>query len=178
MPRRLDFEAQLLPHLDRIYDVALRLCGSRDEADDLSQETVLRAREALHSLPSGARLLPWLLTVQRHLFLNRRRAERRHPIVALEEAGLSHDPWAEEGPAPWEELGRDDIARAVSQLPERLRSAVDLRDLQGLSYREVAGVLDVPVGTVMSRLYRGRAELRRLLFGALSQRGPGRRSLP
>jgi len=165
--RRREFEEVALVHLDALYGAALRLSGNQAEAEDLVQDTVLRAYEFFHQFAPGTNCKAWLLRILYRTFLNRRRGVR--PTVAFDEdlappAGGSHSSAAG---SPEEDFLRkatgEEIQRALGLLPERFRLPVILADLEGLTYREIAEVCGCPVGTVMSRLHRGRAHLREAL---------------
>ena len=155
-------------HLDALYRVALRLSGNAADAEDLVQETMLRAYRSWDRYTPGTNAKGWLLTILRHLFINEYRRKSRHPetvdVDTIEPFALFQEV-QEEDPqgAFFDKIVDDEVLRAVDQLPEAFREAVTLSDVEGLSYEEVAKVLDVPVGTVKSRLYRGR----RLLQGKL-----------
>lgn len=148
-------------HLDSLYRVALRLAGNAADAEDLVQEAMLRAYRSWDRFTLGTNAKGWLLTILRHLFINEYRRKRRHPesvdLDTIEPFALL-DERQEEDPqsAFFDRIVDDEVLRAVDQLPEAFREAVMLSDVEGLSYEEIAKVLEVPVGTVKSRLYRGR----------------------
>ncbi len=157
-------------HLDALYQVALRLTRNRAEAEDIVQDAFLRAFRGFDRFNPGTNCRAWLFTILRNVFLNRVRSQGREVL----EADLGDRMTAEAagegrgiGGNPEEELLQSvlhgDVDRALKALPLPFREAVVLVDLEGLSYREVAEVLGCPVGTVMSRLSRGRALLRRAL---------------
>jgi RNA polymerase sigma-70 factor (ECF subfamily) len=166
--RRARFEREMLPHLDALYRVALRLTRSPADADDLVQDTMLKAYRGFDGFTPGTNAKGWLLTILRHAFINEYRRRSRRPetmdldtaeaIAALPEEGLD-DPRERF----FEGLVDEAVLRAVDALPEAFREAVVLSDIEGLNYQETARVLGVPVGTVKSRLFRGR----RLLKGRL-----------
>lgn len=167
--RRESFEREALVHLDALYRVALRLTGNAADAEDLVQETVLRAFRSWDRYTLGTNAKGWLLTILRHLFINEYRRKSRHPetvdVDTIEPFALFQEV-QEEDPqgAFFDKIVDDEVLRAVDQLPEAFREAVTLSDVEGLSYEEVAKVLDVPVGTVKSRLYRGRRLLQAKLY--------------
>jgi RNA polymerase sigma-70 factor (ECF subfamily) len=152
-----------------LYRVALRLTGNAADAEDLVQETMLRAYRSWERYTRGTNAKGWLLTILRHLFINEYRRKRRHPetvdVDTIEPFALFQEV-QEEDPqgAFFDRIVDDEVLRAVDQLPEAFREAVTLSDVEGLSYEEVAKVLDVPVGTVKSRLYRGRRLLQAKLY--------------
>lgn len=167
--RRAGFEEEALVHLDALYRVALRLTGNASDAEDLVQETMLRAYRSWERYTRGTNAKGWLLTILRHLFINEYRRKSRHPetvdVDTIEPFALFQEV-QEEDPqgAFFDRIVDDEVLRAVDQLPEAFREAVQLSDVEGLSYEEVAKVLDVPVGTVKSRLYRGRRLLQAKLY--------------
>jgi RNA polymerase sigma-70 factor (ECF subfamily) len=167
------FERAVLPHLDAAYDLALRLSASRDDAQDLVQETILRALASFGSFQGTASVRAWLFTILRNAARNRWRDAARHPAEPLEV-----EPAAEpQGDAPdWPRFSAEDLEALLPRLSPAAREIVVLRDLHGLPYKDIALVLDCPVGTVMSRLHRGRLELRRLFLaraGAAGHRSAG-----
>jgi RNA polymerase sigma-70 factor (ECF subfamily) len=168
--RRVGFEQEALVHLDALYRVALRLTANAADAEDLVQETMLRAYRSWDRYTPGTNAKGWLLTILRHLFINEYRRKSRHPetvdVDTIEPFALFQEV-QEEDPqgAFFDKIVDDEVLRAVDQLPEAFREAVTLSDVEGLSYEEVAKVLDVPVGTVKSRLYRGRRLLQAKLYG-------------
>ncbi len=167
--RREGFEQEALVHLDALYRVALRLTANPSDAEDLVQETMLRAYRSWDRYTPGTNAKGWLLTILRHLFINEYRRKSRHPetvdVDTIEPFALFQEV-QEEDPqgAFFDKIVDDEVLRAVDQLPEAFREAVSLSDVEGLSYEEVAKVLDVPVGTVKSRLYRGRRLLQAKLY--------------
>jgi len=159
------FESEALPHLDTLYRVALRLTGDPAAAEDLVQETMLRALRAWGSFRPGSNARAWLVTILRNQFINGWRARRREPVGvdmdAIPEPPDINDPDPEG--RFYRELIDDEVLRAVDDLPEEFRSVLVLSDMEGLPYAEIAGALAIPVGTVKSRLFRAR----RILQGRL-----------
>ena len=178
-PSRWDPSSGELPYADALYGTAVRLTRNRHDAEDLLQETYLRAFARYDTFQEGTNLKAWLFRILKNVFISGYRQRRAGPVevdLAGTEGGVeaAADEAAEgREPSPEERLlaGSLDgeVARALASLPEEFRLAVDLADLQDFSYREVADILEIPLGTVMSRLYRGR----RLLEDAL--RAYGRR---
>ena len=169
--RRARFEAELLPHLGALYRFAVALRAA-DEAEDLVQATCARALEhhASYRLETNARA--WLFTILRNELVSRRRRLERERNLELERALLDGDAAAESVELllldrRWSE----EIAAALDALAERYRTPVYLKDVEGFSYREIADVLHCPLGTVMSRLARGRTLLRSLLLRQATERG-------
>jgi RNA polymerase sigma-70 factor, ECF subfamily len=174
-----EFEQVALVHLDTLYQTALRLTRSRAEAEDVVQETFLRAFRAFDRFNPGTNCRAWLFTILRNVFLNTRRG-RGHEVadpdgVAASEAVESATTFSFSAQNPEEEFFQTvlhgDVDRALKTVPLVYREAVILADLEGLSYKEVADVLGCPVGTVMSRLSRGRGLLRRALASFAREHG-------
>ena len=167
--RRASFAREAMVHLDTLYRVARRLTGNTADAEDLVQETLLKAYRAWETYTQGTNAKGWLLTILRNAFINEYRRRSRHPEpVDLDtiEPFVVFDDVQEEDPqgAFFDKIVDEEVLRAVDQLPEAFREAVMLSDVEGLSYDEVAKVLDVPVGTVKSRLFRGRRLLQAKLY--------------
>jgi RNA polymerase sigma-70 factor (ECF subfamily) len=166
-----EFEQVALVHLDALYQSALWLTRSRAEAEDVVQETCLRAFRSFHRFNPGTNCRAWLLTILRNVFLNRVRRGSRERLdgdsMVLETGAESATQEAPSAGNPEEEFFQTvvhgDVDRALRALPLVFREAVILVDLEGLTYKEVAEVLACPIGTVMSRLSRGRHLLRRSL---------------
>jgi len=155
------FEAEILPHLRSLFGAAYRMTGNAHDAEDLVQETFLRAHRALDRFATGTNARAWLHTILQRVRTDAfRRKKRRPETVELTGEGPAIRP-AQDALAS----GHEDLERALAALPEVFRTAVVLRDLQELSYAEIAAALSVPVGTVMSRIHRGRALLREALTG-------------
>jgi RNA polymerase sigma-70 factor (ECF subfamily) len=155
------FEAEMLPHLRSLFGAAYRMTGNAHDAEDLVQETFLRAHRAFDRFAPGSNARGWLHTILHRVRTDAfRKRRRRPPTVELTGEGPATAP-------PQDALasGREDLERALGALPEVFRTAVVLRDVEELSYAEIAEVLDVPVGTVMSRIHRGRTLLREALAG-------------
>jgi RNA polymerase sigma-70 factor, ECF subfamily len=163
-PDRRRLDPQRLPdHLDRLYRAAIGLCGSRADAEDLVQETylqVLKRPRFLH----GEDDLGYLLRALRNTFYNQRRAAGRRPQTAPLSEG-SGELVDSAGPTPAAVVESREVLDLVAALPEPFREAVVAVDVVGLSYREAARALGTREGTIMSRLYRGRRELARVLGG-------------
>ena len=166
--KRSSFEREALVHLDALYRVALRLSGNPADAEDLVQEAMLRAYRSWDRFTLGTNAKGWLLTILRNLFINEYRRRRRHPetvdLDTIEPFAVFEDVQEDPQGAYFDRIVDDEVLRAVDELPDVFREAVMLSDVEGLSYEEVAKVLDVPVGTVKSRLYRGRRMLQAKLY--------------
>jgi RNA polymerase sigma-70 factor (ECF subfamily) len=142
-------------HLDRLYRAAWALCGSREEAEDLVQETYVRVLAKRRVIASEADTLPYLLAVLRNTFVSSLRTRDRRPKTApLEDAEPRAA--APAGASPISVLEAREVFAAIAALPDDQRDVVAAVDVAGLSYAEAAEALEVPTGTVMSRLYRGR----------------------
>jgi RNA polymerase sigma-70 factor, ECF subfamily len=176
--RRDEFEAEALPHLDHLYSAAFYLCGDRDRASDLVQETFLRAFRFFSQFEPGTNCRAWLLTILHNSFRNQYRAGRRERgQVDIDDPGAAREATEASGvdsdPQALVLSGRMDqeIVQAIGELPETFRSAIVAVDLQELTYEEGARVLGCPVGTVRSRLSRGRRLLERKLARYARERG-------
>ena len=164
---RAHFEREALVHLDALYGFALKLARARDDAEDLVSDTVLRAFERWEQYRLGTNIRAWLFTILYHLFVSRkRRIDAREVADADGEPGWStRDAVGETDPEGrfYDSFLDDEIVRAIDSLPDEYRSAVVLSDIQELRYSEIAQILDIPEGTVKSRLFRGRRLLQRQL---------------
>lgn len=180
---RSEFEEAALPHVHALYGFALRFTRNQEEAEDLAQETLLRAYRFFGSYERGTNIRAWLFKILRNLFINRYRKSQREPDAVSygdSEASLDlllREP-AEDGSAsgtPEQVLqaGQVDgeIERALDELPEEYRSVLLLSSLGELSYKEIASTLSVPIGTVMSRLHRARRMLQASLMDYALDRG-------
>lgn len=175
-PERVSFEEEALPHLDAVYRFALRLTGSADAAEDLVQETFFRAYRAWDQYTPGTRCKSWLFTICRNVFLRQRERRQRHDDILSEMAEEDPRDLSRESAvfAATQEVDPEgeffasivdeEVLRAIDELPEEYRMAVVLSDLEGLRYHEIAELMDVPVGTVKSRLFRGRRRLQERLY--------------
>jgi RNA polymerase sigma-70 factor, ECF subfamily len=160
------FEAATVPHMDALYDAALRLAGDRATAQDLTQETYLRALRSFDTFEAGSNCRAWLLRIQYNLFCTQYRRGRRMPLVWLDEGETDPElPSPEPGPEEQtvRELDREAVRRAIARLPEDFRLAVTLVDINGLTCAEAATVMGVPRGTILSRLHRARRRLEAML---------------
>ena len=179
--RSADFEKLVLEHMDMMYAVALKLTRNTADAEDLTQNTVVKALRFHNKFAEGTYIKAWLLTILRNTFINEyRRKTRRPTFVELSGAepaqDKSPDPKIKYEPergatSDLMELLDDEVKHAVESLPDDFRQAVIMADLEDLSYKEIADKMGCPLGTVMSRLYRGRKLLReRLVEYAKEQR--------
>ena len=171
---RVRVEEEVLELADQVYRVARRLVSTREEAEDLVQETYVRAFRSWRSYRPGTNLRAWLFRILTNLNIDRgRRAQREPSIQPIEEGDyFLYNRLEEDGGSGEDEeriverLSQDAVVQALSALPHNFRDAVVLVDIGDFSYQEAAQILDVPVGTVMSRLHRGR----RLLKQELAER--------
>jgi RNA polymerase sigma-70 factor (ECF subfamily) len=161
---RLAFEELVRTQQHRVYGLALRMLGNAAEAQDVAQEVFLRAHRGLAEFRGDARLSTWLYAIVSRLCLNRLAGGERRLTRDGEEA-LSRIADARPGPDQTLEQGElaEALSRAIGELPEERRIVVVLRDIEGLAYEEIAEVLELPVGTVRSRLHRARLDLKEKL---------------
>ena len=167
---RAGFEEEALVHAEQLYRIALRLTGGPQAAEDLVQDTYLRAFRSWQSYKPGTNLAAWLATIMRNANLDELRRQSRRPVQEpLDDDGdyYLYNRLAESGPQPQDEvlarLSGNAIVSAVGDLPPNFREVVVLVDVGDFSYADAADILGIPIGTVMSRLYRGRRLLKRAL---------------
>jgi len=175
------FEAEALSYMDQLYAAALRMTRNPADAEDLVQETYTKAFAAQDKFTMGTNLKAWLYRIQTNAFINTYRKKQREPkrsdaenvedwqLAAAAEHTSSGLASAED--AALDALGDEDIKRALSELSADFRMAVYLSDVEGFAYKEIAEIMDTPVGTVMSRLHRGRKLLREKLRDYGADRG-------
>lgn len=179
---KVGFEEEALPHLDGVYRFALRLSGSPDQADDLVQDTFLRAYRSWDQYTRGTAAKSWLFTICRNRFLRVKRRRARFREIVEEDVGrlgpgrpdramwtssVGSDPES----AFFDSILDDEVVEAIEALPDPYRTAVILSDLQGLASTEIAKVTGVPVGTVKSRVFRGRRRLREAIHSYAVEMG-------
>ncbi|MBI4607844.1 MAG: sigma-70 family RNA polymerase sigma factor [Candidatus Rokubacteria bacterium] len=180
---RKEFEDVALVHLDQLYHMALRLCRSPSRAEDLVQETYLRAFRHFDQFDPGTNCRAWLFAILHNTFVNRVKRDSRE-LLELDEGSLDHagasSPEVMATIAnPEEEFLKHvldgDLVSALEAMPVTFQEAVLLADVEEFSYKEIAQILGVPVGTVMSRLHRGRQLLRKTLVASSRERKGMRR---
>ena len=164
---RVRFEEEVLELSDQVYRVARRLVSSRDEAEDLVQDTYARAFRSWRSYTPGTNLRAWLLRILTNLNIDRGRREQRAPATQPMEEGdyflynkLEESGGADDEQRVVERLSQEGVVQALSAVPHDFRDVIVLVDIGDFSYQEAAQILDIPIGTVMSRLHRGRRVLK------------------
>jgi RNA polymerase sigma-70 factor, ECF subfamily len=177
-----EFEAEALRHLDALYRTALRMTRSEADAEDLVQETYIRAFRFRDQFTLGTNMKAWLFRILTNTFINTYRRKAAQPEVTdlegVDEFSLyrrmADDRAASSSPDPEAELLKGvvdtEVTDALEELPEKFRTTV-LLDVEGFSYKEIAEMLGIPIGTVMSRLHRGRKFLQKRLYDLARERG-------
>ncbi|MFA5786513.1 MAG: sigma-70 family RNA polymerase sigma factor [Actinomycetota bacterium] len=179
--RRQRFEATALPMLATLYSGALRMTRNPTDAEDLLQETYLKAFAAFHQFEPGTNLKAWLYRILTNTYINDYRRRHREPEMVSGDEGDGFSLFeriaseGSEGVSPEEVLLRqipeDEVRAALDSLPDQFRMAVLLADVEGFSYKEIAEIMDTSIGTVMSRLHRGRRGMQRSLWEFAKKRG-------
>ncbi len=183
MADQADFERDALQFAPQLYSAALRMTRNPADAEDVVQETYLKAYRAYHTFQAGTNLKAWLYRILTNTYINRYRKQQRRPseveLGELEDLYLFRrlgDPGGSGASRSAEEEVLEtfvdaDVRAALEALPENFRMPVLLADVEGFSYKEIAEIMDVPIGTVMSRLHRGRKALQKRLWDLAEQRG-------
>jgi RNA polymerase sigma-70 factor (ECF subfamily) len=183
MADQATFTAQAMEYMPSLYSAALRMTRNAADAEDLVQETYLRAYRGFGSFEQGTNLKAWLYRILTNTFINRYRAAQRRPdetdLDEVEDFYLYRRLGGLEGARAsrsaedelLDVLTEDEVREAVESLPENFRLAVLLADVEGFAYKEIAEILDIPIGTVMSRLHRGRRALQKRLYEFAAGRG-------
>lgn len=178
-----DFQKEALVHTDALYRYARRLTNDASEGEDLLQETFLRALRFWHQYQKGTNCKAWLFRIMRNLSINRAQSKARNPASdSLEDTeewslyGKLQQPDSLEDDNPekrfFEQNWSKEIIEAMAKLPEEYRSAIILCDVEGFAYQEIADILDIPIGTVRSRLNRARSRLQQMLLGYVQENHP------
>ncbi len=175
------FEAEALVYLDQLYGAALRMTRNPADAEDLVQETFTKAFAAFHQYRPGTNLKAWLYRILTNTYINSYRRKQREPVQShtdtvedwqLAKAGSHTSTGLRSAEADaLDHLPDSDVKDALARIPDDFRMAVYLADVEGFAYKEIAEIMGTPIGTVMSRLHRGRAQLRDLLHDYAQERG-------
>jgi RNA polymerase sigma-70 factor (ECF subfamily) len=178
-----NFERDAMQYAPQLYSAAMRMTRNPADAEDLVQETFLKAYRAYHTFEEGTNLKAWLYRILTNTYINKYRKDSRRPsevdLGAVEDLYLYRNIGSEESAEAarstedrvLDGLVESDIKEAVEDLPENFRLPVLLADLAGFSYKEIADILDIPIGTVMSRLHRGRKAMEKSLWDYAVKRG-------
>lgn len=176
-----DFETAALPYLDGLYSMAFRLARNAEDAEDLVQETYFKAYKHYDKFEAGTNLKAWLFRILRNTFINSyRKRQNQPPQSAFSDIEENFESLVNQEPGRQiknpeqqilEQVLDADVQTALDALRDDYRMVIHLVDLEGFSYKEAAQILEVPVGTVMSRLYRGRRELERVLLDYAQKQG-------
>jgi RNA polymerase sigma-70 factor, ECF subfamily len=176
MADQATFAEQAMPFMDGLYSAALRMTRNPSDAEDLVQETYLKAYRAFHTFQEGTNLKAWLYRILTNTYINQYRAKKRRPdetdLEEVEDLYLYRRLGGLEGATAGrsaedellEHLTSQEVKDAIESLPEQFRMAVLLADVEGFAYKEIAEILDIPIGTVMSRLHRGRKAMQKQLY--------------
>jgi len=183
MADQADFERDAMQYTRQLYSAAMRMTRNPSDAEDLVQETYLKAYRAYHTFQEGTNLKAWLYRILTNTYINKYRKDSRRPsevdLGTVEDMYLYRRLGSEESAEAarttedrvLDGMVESEVKQAVEELPETFRMPVLLADLEGFSYKEIAEILDIPIGTVMSRLHRGRKAMQKRLWEFAEQRG-------
>jgi RNA polymerase sigma-70 factor (ECF subfamily) len=177
--RQTEFEAEAMPHRDILYNFALRTTGGKDDALDLLQETFMKAFRFWDKYEKGTNIRAWLFRIMKNTYINRYRKESREPgMVDYDDVENFYDSIRDDSTDSndlqkkmYSNMLGDEVTEALQSLPEDFRTVVILCDIEGLTYDEIAEFLNCPIGTVRSRLHRGRKILEEKLYKYAKERG-------
>lgn len=179
LKKQYEFQQEIVPHLELLYNYALRLTTDPVDAEDLLQDTVVKAFRFFSSYEKGTNAKAWLYRILKNSYINNYRRKSKRPAeVDFDEISPFYDTIRAEHTEStdleekiYRELMDDDVSRALNSLPEDFRTVVTLCDIDGFTYEEIANMLDVPIGTIRSRLHRGRNLLKAELIEYAQRRG-------
>ncbi len=177
--KQMDFQKEAMVHIDSLYNFALRMTGDPEDANDLVQETYMKAYRFFESFEKGTNCKAWLFRILKNSYINKYRKESKEPdkvdydeikefYHTVKHSSLDSNDMQEK---LFSELLDDEVARALESLPEDFKEVVQLCDIEGFTYEEIANMVDCPIGTVRSRLHRGRKILRDKLMEYAKQHG-------
>lgn len=177
--KQVEFEREALPHMDLLYNYGLRMTGNPADADDLVQETYLKAFRFWDKYEKGTNIKAWLFRIMKNSYINRYRKESKEPDTVDYDVVKNFYNTIKHESADTNDLEEriygnllaDEVAKGLESLPDDFRTVVILCDIEGLTYEEIAEFVEIPIGTVRSRLHRGRKMLRAKLFEYARKRG-------
>lgn len=174
-----DFRSEMIPHLDALYNFAIRLTTDPTEAEDLVQDTIVKAYRFFNSYEKGTNAKAWLFRILKNSYINnyRKKSKQPHQVDYDEVSSFYETVRSEQSDTTdmedimYRDMLDDQVTRALQRLPEDFRTVVLLCDVEGFTYEEIANMLDVPIGTIRSRLHRGRNLLRAELTDYADKKG-------
>lgn len=177
--KQREFNAEMIPHMDALYNFAIRLSNDPNDAEDLVQDTIVKAYRFFASYERGTNAKAWLFRILKNSYINNYRKQSKQPYqVDYDEISTYYESVRSERSDTtdmeeimYRELLDDEVTSALNRLPEDFRTVVLLCDIEGFTYEEIANMLDVPIGTIRSRLHRGRNLLRTSLSRYAERRG-------